>query len=153
MGVTLPDDVRACYRIHDGQDWGADGYRLPFLHGGGWLSLKEMVADWRVWKSVLETGNLGDNRGEPDGPIRPYWWHPAWIPVATGGIGVTVCLDLDPAPGGSVGQIVEVIHDEPGRELLADSFTEWLEQFADDLEDDLYEASEEYAGGLIEVEP
>jgi cell wall assembly regulator SMI1 len=90
MQVTLPDDVRACYRIHDGQDPAANGWRPPFLHGWGWLPLEDVVAQWRHWQG--------------EGTI-----------------------------------------DDPARELLAGSFTEWLEEFAA-----VYEVAAAYGVRLVE---
>jgi cell wall assembly regulator SMI1 len=141
MGVTLPEDVRACYRIHDGQNPEANGWRLLLWHCWAWLPLEDMVAEWRLWQSALES--MGENYGEPDGPIRAHYWYPAWVPVTSGIRGDNACLDLAPAAGGRVGQVIEAIKDAHHRDLLAGSFTEWLEQFADDLEDDAYEVDEE----------
>lgn len=44
MGLKLPADVKASYRVHDGQ-----GNEPGLIGGEGWclLSLKEMVAWWR----------------------------------------------------------------------------------------------------------
>ena len=47
MGVTFPDDVRAAYRIHDGQAWGHD-----LLFGRRWNSLADVVGSWREMKRL-----------------------------------------------------------------------------------------------------
>src|SRR5437870_5279004 len=58
IGAQLPEDVKACYRIHDGQVCRKNiGYR-PFLHGWGWYPLSEVVRDWRSWKDLLDKGFL-----------------------------------------------------------------------------------------------
>jgi cell wall assembly regulator SMI1 len=43
-------------------------------------------------------------------------------------------LDLDPAEGGTYGQIVDHSHEVGPTSLLAVSWSEWLAQLADDLE-------------------
>lgn len=61
------------------------------------------------------------------------------------------CLDLDPTPSGKVGQIITMWHDEVEREVGANSFREWLEKLADELESGIYVFSQEQ-GSLIEVD-
>ena len=80
MGVKLPDDVKASYRIHDGQD------NEPGLVGGeGWrlLSLEEMVKQWGRW-----------SQANPN--------NAPFVPIAWIGTGDYVFLNLDSnsqAPG------------------------------------------------------
>src|SRR5215471_12466816 len=47
LGVTLPEDVKACYRIQDGQNDYDDGYPLGFLYGHPWCGLERIVKEWR----------------------------------------------------------------------------------------------------------
>jgi cell wall assembly regulator SMI1 len=49
-----------------------------------------------------------------------------------------LCIDLDPAEGGHVGQVITMWHDEPGREWIAGSFQEWLSLFVHQLNDDYF---------------
>src|SRR5262249_35008797 len=46
LGLKLPADVRASYRVHDGQ-----GNEPGLIGGEGWclLSLQEMIEQWRRW--------------------------------------------------------------------------------------------------------
>ena len=55
-------------------------------------------------------------------------------------------VDLDPYPGGSVGQVISVWHDQPLRTVLAPSFCHWLDGFANGLESGLYMFSDDYGG-------
>src|SRR4051812_47853514 len=76
MGLTLPDDVKASYRIHDGQDGG------PGLIGGeGWflLPLEQIVRGWRNWSR--DESNVA-----------------RWVPLAWIGMGDYVFLNLEPDP-------------------------------------------------------
>ena len=111
MGLKLPADVKASYRVHDGQS------TEPGLIGGeGWclLPLQEMVAWWRKWceKSQRFRG---------------------CVPVAWGGAGGYIFLDLGTAAESPGGVIVRP-SDTDGPDPVAPSFRSWLEEFADQLE-------------------
>jgi cell wall assembly regulator SMI1 len=111
MGLKLPADVRASYRVHDGQAGG------PGLIGGeGWclMTLQEMVKWWRKWSEHAPRFR-------------------SCVPVAWGGAGDYVFLDLGPdteRPGGVIVQR----SDTDGPDPVAPSFRLWLEDFADKLE-------------------
>jgi cell wall assembly regulator SMI1 len=148
MGVTFPDDVKACYRIHDGQrEGGAD-----FLYGWHWNSLDGMLEDWRLLKGMSE--NVEGSRGSDD-VTQTDWWHPAWLPILTNYNGDFRCLDLAPGPAGSVGQILFWWHDDSrwgeGRRLQAHGFTLWLDDFVGELEEGEWLYSEEF-GGLAHLD-
>ena len=51
MGVTLPDDVRAAYRIHY-------GCNASFLYGEDWCSLEAVVSGWRMLKGLIPLTRL-----------------------------------------------------------------------------------------------
>src|SRR5262249_20266200 len=57
MGVTLPEEVKAAYRIHDGQ---AGSTPPAFLHGWEWMSLDGMLSMWRCHKDLLDNGTFSD---------------------------------------------------------------------------------------------
>jgi cell wall assembly regulator SMI1 len=120
MGLKFPTDLKASYRIHDGQD------REPGLVGGeGWLlsSLQEVVKSCRQW-----------SRANPKAPPR--------VPIAWLGTGDYVFLNLDPDsenPGGLMIQRADSADPDP----LVASFADWLEDFADELEDGVFAYSED----------
>ena len=146
LGVTLPDDLRASYLIHDGQ---TDISSL--IEGVELLSLSNVCIQWTIWKDLLDDGTFEDSVSAPVGPIRPEWWNARWIPLTRDGGGNSHCLDLDPAPGGGVGQIITMWHDEDTREILAPSFGAWLTQFADELDEGEYAYGDDY-GRLVRVD-
>lgn len=139
LGVELPEDVRASFRIHNGQRDVAAG----FIDGWEMLALERVRDEWRVWKELLDSGDFDGIASEPDGPIRSDWWNPKWIPLTYSGSGDHHCLDLSPAAGGTTGQIIVMWHDDPRRPLIAASFREWLQTFADDLDAGRYVYSKE----------
>lgn len=148
LGVTFPEDVRACYRIHNGQGQHAPG----LFPGGEFLSLKRICDEWGVWKDLLDGGDFKDVQGEPNGPVRDDWWNPAWIPITYDGAGNHYCLDLAPAEGGNAGHILEFWHDDASRTVVATSLTAWLEEFADDLEAGEYVCAVDEYGRIVRKE-
>ena len=146
LGVTLPADVKASYRIHNGQAAGSPW----LLEEGELLSLADIERGWGSWKELADAGVFADAPGKPSGPIRADWWNPRWIPITHDGSGNHLCLDLAPAPGGTPGQLITVWHDDDQRRLVAPSFSAWLTQLADRLEAGIYRYSES-EGGLIRI--
>jgi cell wall assembly regulator SMI1 len=67
------------------------------------------------------------------------------------GVGDLVCLDLNPPKGGAVGQVIEVLHEDGDRTVLAASLAAWLDGFATDLESKKYLAKHELFNGLVHV--
>jgi cell wall assembly regulator SMI1 len=135
----LPDDFRAFYARHDGQSGVtptvAGRWELLPLQAvlSNWKGQKELLDDG-TYKERLDDGTYVDTEATPVGPVRPVWWNEKWIPFADDGAGDSQCIDLDPADGGQVGQIVIYWHDQPKREWVAGSLSEWLARLADDLE-------------------
>jgi cell wall assembly regulator SMI1 len=127
LGVTFPDDFRASYRIHNG------GCPFPPWKEG-LMPLNGIVGIWQMFSEHRDQGYIEDFPDEPQGPVQPSHWLPKWIPFAWGGYGGEyACLDLDPGPGGRVGQIVLRTHESEPAKLLAPSFEVWLATFARDL--------------------
>lgn len=140
LEIEFPEDVKSSYRIHNGQfEW-----RYSLIPGWQFLGLEEMIGEWESWKKLLDSGDFNEEDGNDfgcasDGLIRTeLWWNPKWIPIASDLGGDNLCLDLDPAPAGQVGQIIFMCHDDAYREVVANSLREWLEQFATDLETGKY---------------
>ncbi len=133
LGVTFPDDMVASYRIHDGQT------ALSYALMGEWelLSLEDVITEWETMRD-LHLDEAPHDEGTPADPVRPMWWNTRWVPVAYNGGGDLQCVDLDPAPNGTVGQMTTFWHMDAEREQLAPSFRDWLSEYADDLEQGKY---------------
>lgn len=144
----LPDDFVNFYSIHDGQEPDADW----LLDGEEFLSANRIVEEYKIWKDLLDNGDFTENgkpvTSEPEAGIKNNWWNPLWIPFTYNGSGDHLCLDLDPAEGGTYGQIIRMWHDDPERTIEAKSISEWIERFATGLENGTYVYSDEY-GGVI----
>ena len=142
LSVEFPDDVKDSYRLHNGQSGGNGGS----INGLEFLSLGRMREEWAIWKDLLVSGDFEGYETEPDKKVRADWWNPKWIPLTSDWGGNHECLDLAPTEEGDVGQIITMWHDGGERQVLADSFRSWLEQFANDLEAGKYVLSEDYDG-------
>jgi cell wall assembly regulator SMI1 len=134
MGLELPEDLRESYRIHDGSRRGAylilfeRGFLIPL--GGDGESIVSSFASKREIGAYNQSAGL---RGKPEGPIRPDYWNPLWVPLTCDWETNTVAIDLDPAEGGCVGQVI--LHDQWGEtRLIGRSWGEWLATYANALE-------------------
>lgn len=119
MGQKLPADVKASYRIHDGQ-----GDEPGLIGGEGWclMTLQDLVKFWRKW-------------------CKRSPRYRSCVPIAWGGAGDYIFLDLAP-DANTPGQVIVQRSDTDGPDLVAASFRAWLEDFADKLEDDEFAYSE-----------
>jgi ankyrin repeat protein/cell wall assembly regulator SMI1 len=133
LGLSLPEEFKEFYLLHDGQKadaapmvppgaCGEDGYRL--------LPLREALAEWRRWKKLTDMGEFRGMKSGPDKGVRDDWWSPGWVPFADNGRGDLLCLDMAPAPGGRRGQIITMNHASTKRERLAPSLAHWLSDLA-----------------------
>jgi cell wall assembly regulator SMI1 len=136
LGLALPDEVRAFYRVHDGA-----GFVLAFVEDE-LLSLDD-AARTRASMNDLGWGRPGGppNEGRAVGPVKPLWWSRDWLPFV--GRSWMLCVDLDPPPGGRRGQIVSYAKDDQEREVVHSSIGAWLEHWADRLEAGLFAFDEE----------
>ena len=130
IGFTLPEDLRHLLSRNAGGD---DCFVLP-----GWdlFSPDRIITEWRIWEALRSTEFVPEgNACEPEGPVLgDEWWRLGWIPFCGDGGGNHLCLDLDPASGGSVGQVITLWHDAPERQVIAPSLTEFIEIIAKDAE-------------------
>jgi hypothetical protein len=119
LGLKLPDDFKASYRIHDGQ-----GMQPGLVGGEGWrlLSLKEIVATWGRWSRA-----------------NPKDVH--CVPIAWNEVNDYVFLNLDPNSK-DPGCLMIQRRDSADPDPLVPSFSFWLEDFADELEGDEFVYSE-----------
>lgn len=133
IGTALPQALKESLAIHDGQK--QDGDLIPDDDAGSFyfLCCKDIVTAWKDWNFVQQTGDFDDAKPSPAEGIANCWWNRGWIPFASNG-GDNLCIDLTPAAGGRLGQVILVRHDEAERRLMAGSFEEWLAQLANTIE-------------------
>ena len=146
LGFKLPADYIDCLKVHNGQTGFAG-----VLDGMEFLSCDEVLSQWRVWKELLDCGDFNDNVSEPDEGVKNDWWNTKWIPFTHNGGGDHLCLDLDPAPTGTVGQVISMWHDMDAREWKAISFAEYFEEYVAGVLAGKYIYDEAY-GGIVNSE-
>lgn len=151
VGVDLPEEVKAIYRVYNGQI-----YEAPYLFDGEeWLSLERMAEEWAVWKGLLDDGEFADDDGafdsDAEAGIKPLWWSPLWLPITYDGAGNHLCLDLNPTAAGTYGQVIRMWHDDGERSLEAKSFVAWVAQYVQALEAGRCIYSDEY-GAIVNVD-
>ena len=147
INKKLPDTFKAFYRRHDGQSPMSEG----LIDAEELLCIKRIMEEWEVWKELDDKGVFDDSVSDADAGVREDWWNPLWIPITYDGSGNHYCLDLNPDEGGKKGQIIRIWHDSAERELIADSFEEWMNNYADDLEGGNFVYSDEW-GGIVDQE-
>jgi cell wall assembly regulator SMI1 len=155
-GHRFPAELAALYRLSDGQvDWSdlADpdapersrGRWACSLFGGGWTfnDLARLVSEYQTWAGIRAqytpeqlAGSFDDAVEVRDGdPVRALYSSAGWIPFATDGGGNSLAVDLDPACGGVVGQVIVIGPDEVRRRVLAPGVRALLELCAARLRD------------------
>ncbi len=119
-----PPELRALLAHHNGA--GAGWY---CFYEGNFLAADEIVT-LVAERSRLAAEIFDAHAGSPEcmGAVRPLWWSELWVPFLMRNA-EPVCIDLGPAPGGRVGQIVVV--DWEGR--LNRVVSDGLESFLDDI--------------------
>jgi|GEM_PF-512618 len=137
LKVELPDELKESYRIHNGQKHGEDGLIPASMMEDEYvlLSLDELKTEWSNWKKLTDDGEFKNSESTPDTGIRNDWWNPGWIPFAWDGGGNSLCVDLAPAKGGTVGQVILMDHESSDRPKIAASLAAFLEDVAADWEE------------------
>ena len=134
LGCRLPEAFVASARLHDGE-----GEPIGLIGGWELLSLSRICDEWQVWNGLFQAGDFSDAQSDPEPGIKADWWNPRWIPITYSGSGDHHCLDLDPAPDGTPGQVIQMWHDWQARTRAAIGFDAWLADFAADLARGRYE--------------
>jgi cell wall assembly regulator SMI1 len=131
LGVALPDELKALYRVTRGQwqDWGDDyaaAERASEAVGCELFALDELyIADAPsrpcLWQFAAEQAVVTP----PDAAVQGLVGSPGWIAFGDNGGGDRYAVDLTPGPRGHVGQIIMLDHEQSiGAALLADSLTD-----------------------------
>jgi cell wall assembly regulator SMI1 len=138
IGRAMPGEWRKLYRRHDGMN--ADGNLGSLFFGMRFLPLSRVRE---------ELAAVGDN-AEPmpvragDPAIRCEDMHDRlWVPLAHDLGDTLLRVDLNPAPGGRLGQVIFTDHADDTAILIAPSISRFLADFADDLDAGRYSLNAE----------
>lgn len=144
LGLSLPADLRESLQIHNGE---TDGWPCKvFADCGAYLGTERILEAWAQRKEITE--QMEDSEDDPqdrdqlirdgiivvEGPVRAEMFRREWIPVMDCNGDVFWAVDLAPAEGGQVGQLIEVDWESCSWRVVADSFADFLEQYANRLE-------------------
>lgn len=140
LSVKLPSKFVEFMKTHNGQR-GKSGW---IIDGSELLSCERIIDEWEVWNGLLVRGEFEDNKEKRDNGVKDDWWNPNWVPFTYDGCGNHLCIDLDPAESGTVGQIITMWHDESERKIMAASFEQWFAQYVQDVGSGKYVYSDDY---------
>lgn len=141
LGLSLPEDVQAHLRCHNGS---GDAW----LHDDDvFLSCDQILESWDQEVDLWDDGN-NDSSAKPSGPIKAKWFTAKWVPVLGDWSGNCVCCDLDPPLEGEYGQLIHWYHDEGPTEVLSSSLGQLLEPFVVELEAGVYKVERNRQGEL-----
>lgn len=143
LNIKFPDDFRETLKIHNGQKgkenlFLIDGWRL--------LDLETILESWDYLNKLISSGNFSDLNLKNNKSILNAWWDKKWIPITSSIEKDFNCIDLNPSVYGNKGQIITLWSDILERDIYANSFTNFLEIFANGLENNKYSLMEEYNG-------
>lgn len=152
VGYRLPEDLRLSLKRHNGQRHNAKdgnpigGTLIPCC----WelLSLKYMLDEWEEHRYVSEDIGPENDPDQGNPGVKPYFHHPARIPIAADIGGNSLCVDLDPDEGGTVGQIIEFNHEMDCPTRIEADFRTCLTALADGFEagDFVYDSDTHFPG-------
>ena len=146
IGCLLPQDVKDLYLTHDGQDSSKPGY----IFGFPVLSLKDVYLCWKSWNDLVESedeegmNSLSEYcESGNDDKVKKLYANPLWIPLTNDWAGNHIGIDLDPGPGGTVGQVINFGRDEDIKFVLADSLKDFIKFINDQIDKRNYIVKEE----------
>ena len=128
LGVDLPNDFIEVLKIHNGQK----GESAWLFDSQEFLSTHRILEEFNIWKNLLKT-KLQDKVSTPDSGVKNDWWNRKWIPFTSDGCGDHYCLDLDPTATGTKGQVITLWYESEQREIVEKSFSQWFEEYVNQL--------------------
>ena len=146
VGHKLPADLRQSLLRHNGSTEGLFPFGPDSRDCYGLYAATDVAGVWEMQAELLDGGDLAPNKAKAQAGIRAARWNTGWVPIAGNGAGDYFCVDLAPAKGGRVGQVIHVGHEGPKRTRLGTSVTDWLGRFAADLEAGAYRYEEDEDG-------
>jgi cell wall assembly regulator SMI1 len=154
--AKLSRDFVQSLKTHDGLRDSHLGQNRLFDYNA-LLPVSAIITEYKMLCSLqAECGFPGGQAGGDSGVRNDAHWRPGWVPIMDAD-GDKLVLDLDPAPGGSVGQVFKWSNtgSSPLR-VLAQSFGKWLAGLAEALSKRRFGLDERggiWLGGVPSAEP
>ena len=133
LGFALPADFRASAGVHDGETGGG----ALFDNNGSLLRMQEIEDYLEEEREALRSlGDLAADLAADSlrGPVKSAFYLPRRVPILDCNRDETWLLDLDPAPGGEVGQVLYRDVEGGVLEVVAPSFAQFLADYLHRLE-------------------
>ena len=139
IGLKLPRQLSSLLRYCNGFRQGYYPMPMKETDPTKWriLSTIEIFELWQMLCSIDAQVEFSHDI-KVMGHVQPVWWTSKWLPIADCGMGDVICVDMEPAAGGEIGQLIQYMHDFAQRRVVYSSILEWLHESAEDLESDLY---------------
>ncbi|WP_335025980.1 SMI1/KNR4 family protein [Nostoc sp.] len=133
LGIEFPLSFKELYKWHNGQ---IKGSYLRLFDELEFLSLNEILINWRLWAELVDNGINDDLSGESyiPGKVKKMYANKKWIPFAFDGFANYVGIDLDPGEQGKVEQVISFGIDEYFKFVFADDFETFLGWFVTQIE-------------------
>jgi len=141
MSFTLPEELKASLMRHNG---------VGYWKNGELLSVEGIKMDWECWTGLVDDGTFDDWKGEDNAFLQKCWWNKSWIPIHADDCGNEYCIDMNPGPKGTVGQIIFMDREVGAFAPCNSDFASYLEEFANELESGEYSADGGYLGKIDE---
>lgn len=148
LGQPIPTDFRKSLLIHNGE---SDGWPCKvFADYGAYLGTESILENWKQRKQIAaDIEDYGDEMPDQEqqirdgiiiveGPVRPKLFLSEWIPIMDSNGDVFWALDMNPAEGGTPGQIIEVDLEGCSWIVVTDSFGSFIRNYAKELEAGAY---------------
>ncbi|MDQ1593229.1 MAG: hypothetical protein QOG71_3856 [Pyrinomonadaceae bacterium] len=141
VGASLPEELVAFYRVHNGQRQDSSG----LFFGLQFLSIDEVLTNRESWTELDYMNEEMEDMMEsyPDGVIKKLYANAGWLPVTHDYGGNHIGVDLDPDWKGARGQVIVFGRDEDRKRLAAESFPAFIEFFVAQLEQGNYYFNED----------
>lgn len=144
MNISFPDELKQLYHTHNGESRNGPG----LFFGLQFLSLDEMLSEWRIWSDLQEEyADMGDHYSIPSGWVKEQYINRNWIPFCHDGGGNHLGIDLDPDEHGVVGQVINFGRDEETKFVIARHLGEFIHFMRDTLREGNYTVEQEEGMG------
>ena len=142
LGRELPASFVESLKVHNGE---SDGWPCKaFAEMGAYHSCDAILENYQTrW----QFGGMADEFTEEEraqqvrdgiifvsGPVRSVMFSQDWIPILDCNGDIFWAIDLDPADGGTVGQIIQVDWEGCDWKVVAESFESFLNEYVTALE-------------------
>ncbi|SFF19824.1 Cell wall assembly regulator SMI1 [Paenibacillus algorifonticola] len=132
LGISLPDELRSLYLLHNGEESMGPGLFM----GLRFLPLEELAAEWQVWADLeADFGEESGHYSVPLGWIEERYINRGWLPISEDGGGNHLGVDMAPASSGVTGQIINFGRDEETKYVIALTLGELLKFIRDTVKE------------------